>query len=687
MKKIGLINTGGILPALIEPMLETEIERRFGLNSSDSSKVFYTVKSNGTILFEKEFTGIFNGAIIFRNGEAKVRTLYEKRMCIMRGCYDATPPEDLERLRNRDLKRILVIRNAAFGDVLIVTPFLKALKNKYPNAIIHFFGKPDTSVVMQNNPYVDAIIAPRETELGYLINSYDEVFDLVHSIEHNGHADFENALDVLFEDLGFISEKDLPISDRTPIYNVTKAEFEAGAKILKRFGIDINKDKYVYFQGEGTAIARSLHPFTSLLVMNYLISLGFKVVYATHRPEARNFYLLRSQSNKNSFSSVSKTKVTEEDIKKGCFSHPNESGALETWDIIDFGKNVFYTQEIIAETPPRDSFAMMANASFVVSVDSFYSHLAAALDKFSVVIFTNYYPYSRTKYYDKTIAVHPDYENKVPCGPCNSLINDCPLFPGKLPLCSESIDVKDIFEAIDAVNKKVIPIHQKARDSSIVDLSLDSISCNICGSKDHEIHSSKGSAVYFKCHDCESLFSKDSSPRENKKLLAQVKKSPHYAYYHGQDVTYHLGAISQFLKLEKVDSCSWVLFDPYQDAPSSCSLDSFKSLNSKVPKNKSILCINVIERLINPYSALLTLSNKIQKDSYLCFVSPLAETLDPNPANLHLLQPIAGLNKNILSLESLKRYFDQTKGTHRDKLILSGMIPCPQGGLVILKKV
>lgn len=52
--------------------------------------------------------------------------------------------------------RILVIREGAAGDVLLTTPIVKELKNKFPDSYLVFMTKyPE---ILQNNPYVDEII-------------------------------------------------------------------------------------------------------------------------------------------------------------------------------------------------------------------------------------------------------------------------------------------------------------------------------------------------------------------------------------------------------------------------------------------------------------------------------------------------------------------------------------------------
>jgi ADP-heptose:LPS heptosyltransferase len=56
------------------------------------------------------------------------------------------------------VKKILVIKTGGFGDVILVTPALKALKRKYPSAHISVLIPEITKDVLKNNPCIDTII-------------------------------------------------------------------------------------------------------------------------------------------------------------------------------------------------------------------------------------------------------------------------------------------------------------------------------------------------------------------------------------------------------------------------------------------------------------------------------------------------------------------------------------------------
>ena len=70
----------------------------------------------------------------------------------------------------RDLlncKRILVVKLSSLGDVVHVTPCLRALRQYFPNAEIAMAVEPQFAALVRHNPYIDSIIESRFTGAGF----------------------------------------------------------------------------------------------------------------------------------------------------------------------------------------------------------------------------------------------------------------------------------------------------------------------------------------------------------------------------------------------------------------------------------------------------------------------------------------------------------------------------------------
>lgn len=80
------------------------------------------------------------------------------------------------------MKKILVIRFSSIGDIVLTTPVLRCIKNKYPDAEIHFLTKSSFASVISSNPNVSKVISidKEVAEVGDQLKKeeYDFVVDL-----------------------------------------------------------------------------------------------------------------------------------------------------------------------------------------------------------------------------------------------------------------------------------------------------------------------------------------------------------------------------------------------------------------------------------------------------------------------------------------------------------------------------
>ena len=65
-----------------------------------------------------------------------------------------------------DFKRILIIRMSAFGDIILTTPLIRALKKAYPEAKIDFLTKKQFEPLLIYNPHLERVIG-FDTEQGF----------------------------------------------------------------------------------------------------------------------------------------------------------------------------------------------------------------------------------------------------------------------------------------------------------------------------------------------------------------------------------------------------------------------------------------------------------------------------------------------------------------------------------------
>tara|TARA_R110001592_G_scaffold352474_1_gene650339 strand:+ start:298 stop:1338 length:1041 start_codon:yes stop_codon:yes gene_type:complete len=100
--------------------------------------------------------------------------------------------------------KILIIQQKMIGDVLTSTILFEAIKEKHPNAELHYLINSHTSAVVQNNPYIDSLILftpeieKNNLKLWGFIKSirsekYDIVIDVYSKLSSNLISAFSNA--------------------------------------------------------------------------------------------------------------------------------------------------------------------------------------------------------------------------------------------------------------------------------------------------------------------------------------------------------------------------------------------------------------------------------------------------------------------------------------------------------------
>lgn len=634
---------------------------------------YYLIKTTKTCALPVGFTGRAMGNIIFINGVAKVKTLYEKRLLLMRGCVDDTPEWMIKQLKARDLKRILVIRNAAFGDVTILTPAFNALRERYPQALIHFYGREDSRDIMLFNNLVDAIIDIRTTEIGHLLPMYDEVYDLVHSIECNAAADHRAAIDVAHDLLMLDQPKGVKNS-----YVIAKQELDEAQRALFTLGIDPSRNNLIVFQYEGTALARSLSPLTVFKVANALANKGLQVLLWSHRMDFFGYQFYRcTETNGLSAQPITgnkeqiiklKNKLGNETDHELLALHPAVKHVLQKPD----GSQMTYGNR-------RSKFAICYFARHIVSVDSFISHLADALEKSSTVVFTNYHPYTRTKYYKNCDVVTADFENDLLCGPCNGLLNDCPFNKNSLPFCSLKVKAEDIIDKVMMRLHGVLPLHEDLRDNPPVPENYCSVKhvCKVCKSDHTHLITVKGTIPFHRCLDCYSIFASQPPKTRDVKHL----KVPFYSVIRNiENQLDFMNLVTMAAKEKKLDfEVADIVRVSDLERTGKYAFEPFKNFTEYLMDNKELLpklslMIGMFSEFETPEEAMQFLDARTEVGHKIVTTMYNAEHWDHSNTWSPTMQPIAGINQVIYSQEGIVRMFAKDTGTHASRYKIIGAI-------------
>ncbi len=301
--------------------------------------------------------------------------------------------------------KFLIIRFSSIGDIVLTTPVIRCLRNKYPDAIIHYLTKKKFATILQSNPYLDKVIM-LEDDLKKIIvelekENYDHIIDLHHNLRT---LQIKNKLrDVRFHTFHKLNIKKW-------IYTNWKINLMPHKHIVDRYMATVTKLEVVndgngldYFIPENDLIKKDDIPFSHS--QGYVaIAIG-----AAHNTKKLP---------------VEKLKELVEKIK-----YPI---------ILLGGKEDFEAGEKIAEQDPvkiynacgkfslNESADIVRNAKLVISHDTGLMHIAAAFKKNILSVWGNTVPSFGMTPYQTMYEVFQ--VNKLWCRPCSKTgFDKCPL--------------------------------------------------------------------------------------------------------------------------------------------------------------------------------------------------------------------------------------------------------------------
>jgi len=325
-----------------------------------------------------------------------------------------------------EVKKFLIVRFSSIGDIVLTSPVVRCLKNRYPNSEIHYVTKIQNRILLENNPYIDKVFS-LESGLFSLAQQlrkekYTHIIDLHNNIRSHLLTIF------LFKPSKRFNKLNLPkwllvhfkINVMPPIHIVDRY-----LKTLKFLGVTNDRKGLDFFTNESQSIPKLFHP-------------TFKGKYIAWVIGGKH-----------------KTKVfPKERIRKiaALLNYP----IVLLGDSLDKDNAVFVAQEqahIINSCgllSLQESALLVKEAALVLTNDTGLMHIAAAYKKKIIVFWGNtvpefgMYPYMP----DMDDNYYHSFEIKdLTCRPCSKIgFKKCP--KGHFS-CMEDIDIDDIVQQIE----------------------------------------------------------------------------------------------------------------------------------------------------------------------------------------------------------------------------------------------
>lgn len=82
-------------------------------------------------------------------------------------------------------QKFLIIRFSSIGDIVLTTPIVRAIRNKFPYAEIDFLVKKEYQIVIESNPYIDQIHTYQKKDPSIITTLKDQKYDYVIDLQKN----------------------------------------------------------------------------------------------------------------------------------------------------------------------------------------------------------------------------------------------------------------------------------------------------------------------------------------------------------------------------------------------------------------------------------------------------------------------------------------------------------------------
>jgi len=334
-----------------------------------------------------------------------------------------------------EIKKILIIRTAYVGDVVMTLPILKPLKDRFPSAEIDFVTADNAAELLEGNPYIQNI--HRFNAFWFYKSSLKEYFQFVRQLQKENY-------DLVIEARGDIRELLLIVSR------------------LK------SKMKLSYAFGGGAYLLTHVVPFNGIKHrVEYHLDL---VRYLGCKPNTLdwNIYL-----GHNEISKIDRILTANNIQGKFIAVHPGSRLPLKIWsperyaqlcnrinrhfqlpililgasnekelaDKIISGLN-FVPTNLVAQLSLRELAALLSKTRLFLCNDSAPMHMAAAMKTATVAIFGPSKPEETKPYGNISRVVEKDF-------PCRRICDESNCKHISYQECMRAISVDDVFDAVN----------------------------------------------------------------------------------------------------------------------------------------------------------------------------------------------------------------------------------------------
>ena len=340
-------------------------------------------------------------------------------------------------------KKILIIRLSSIGDVLLATPVIRLLKNKFPDSQIDFVIKNEFSELLKYHPFIDHLYGyDKNNEINSLKkikqDAREKQYDLIVDLHKNFRSYYltsgSGAKKIVRYKKG-VFQRFLLVKFKLNFYKKIIPIFQRYLNCIERFDIFYDdKGLDIFFDQE--TVQSAFEKYSKFLNNSAALTIGVApgAKHATKRWTAEGF------------SSVINFLVQNTNARIILFGNRADQKIVKSFSI----EKPQFVLNTTGELSLLETTALMNHCDLVLTNDSGLMHLASALKKKVVAIFGStteqlgFFPYL-TEY----IVIQ---NNRLKCRPCSHIgRNNCPRQHFK---CIKKITGEQVIEGIKALVDK-----------------------------------------------------------------------------------------------------------------------------------------------------------------------------------------------------------------------------------------
>lgn len=304
------------------------------------------------------------------------------------------------------MKKVLIIRFSSIGDIVLCSPVPRCIKNKYPEAEIHFLTKKSFCSILEANPYIDKVIPLQDSFKNTLDRLKSEKYDLIVDLHHNIRT----------------------LRIKLALFNIPARAFnKLNIKKWLLVNFKINLLPKVHIVDRYLACLKDYGIVNDHKGLDFFIPQGKN--YADPLNIFKSKYLVYAIGGQHATKRLSKEKILELvnkiELPLILIGGREDKSTAEFVLANTSNKNLI---DLCGKTSLFESAELVKNAELVISHDSGMMHISAAFNKKILSIWGNttpdfgMYPYLINKNNSKLFEV-----NNLGCRPCSKIgSNSCP---------------------------------------------------------------------------------------------------------------------------------------------------------------------------------------------------------------------------------------------------------------------